>query len=102
MNSLRARRRPREPHRKFAPALLRTSAATVGTLPLAWTFSWALAAVLPIGMEARAAILMLLSVPLWIALRCFAFLSKSGLRVWAICLAGSAVLWIGAMVLSPP
>jgi len=93
MSTAPERRRARDPRTAPGAVATRTSAAMLGTLPLCWFFSTALSALLPLSDGQRAALCLLLVIPLWVTAMSFAFLAKSGVVSWLACLAGSALLY---------
>jgi hypothetical protein len=87
-SAARAARRARN---AVGPATARATAAILGTVAPVWLCTVALARLLPISEAARGSIGMLLPLPLWVTAMCFAFLSRSGLRSWLLCLGATAV-----------
>lgn len=73
-------------------AIVRVSAALLGTLAPSLLATAALAAHLPIAADLRFAIGFFAFIPLWVTAMTVAFLARSGWRTWALCLGATIVL----------
>jgi len=67
-------------------------AAILGTLPVALFANACIARFAPLSAEARFALAYTAVIPTWLVAMCFAWLVKSALRVWLICLVLTALL----------
>lgn len=67
--------------------ILRISASTLGTLPGALFAAACMGRFLPFDEDIRFAIAYGSVVPLWVTAMCFAFLARSGTKLWLVCLA---------------
>lgn len=66
-------------------ATVRVIAALLGTMPVAFLASLALARQLPLALESRFSLGLLLFFPLWVTALCWVWLSRSWLRAWLWC-----------------
>lgn len=73
-------------------ALMHALAAIVGTLPVALFANACIARFLPLSAETRFAVAYAALIPTWLIAMCWAWLARSPLRVWLICLIATALL----------
>jgi hypothetical protein len=81
-------------------APLRLLAALLGTLPVAVLAGACLARFVSLPEDARFILGFTLVIPLWVTAMCFAFLSRSAVRVWVVCAVLGAML--GALAYGVP
>ena len=72
--------------------VLHALAATLGTLPVALFANACIARFLPLSADTRFAMAYVALMPTWLSAMCWAFLAKSTLRVWLVCLVATALL----------
>ena len=77
-------------------ATLLAAAALVGTLPPALFGAVCLARFLPLEEGARSVLGLTLSIPLWCAAACSAFLARNAARAWVACAVSTLVLGLFA------